>query len=454
MCNSIFLIVLIHFLSVNSIYSGDNHHQRGIVICMGVQVSHFMGIWSSIHLLRNKLNSKLPIEIWMYSFEWESFSIGIQDILNKLNDNIEMNVNLKMIKNKFHDDLMNIQKPLNKMRNGISVKSDYLHFATKPLALTQSNFEEIILLDCDTILFVPPENLFDLSTYMETGTMFLNDKPIDWWPSHYPRYDPQWISNFIVEQNKIFHNRGNTKDIDIKLKKNFVNMQHFMACHDEYQSSRGKKGYCTQHRQESSLVIVNKALRKDAMIVLENITRNISLYERIYGDKETYWIAYEIANAPYSFSPWAAAHWGPTIDNNTCPDKVIIPTIAHYLPIRLDSSLQSLSSLPMPQIMSMNQMMLKHLRSMVATSGDIKLGVSLKVLVEEEKDSFVKASMNFTVCPNSIASFRRYHRCWSRHMKCTELTIFQKSLIKESLNLQREAKRLWNQHKQKQQKRL
>ena len=284
MCNSIFLIVLIHFLSVNSIYSGDNHHQRGIVICMGVQVSHFMGIWSSIHLLRNKLNSKLPIEIWMYSFEWESFSIGIQDILNKLNDNIEMNVNLKMIKNKFHDDLKNIQKPLNKMRNGISVKSDYLHFATKPLALTQSNFEEIILLDCDTILFVPPENLFDLSTYIETGTMFLNDKPIDWWPSHYPRYDPQWISNFIVEQNKIFHNRGNTKDIDIKLKKNFVNMQHFMACHDEYQSSRGKKGYCTQHRQESSLVIVNKALRKDAMIVLENITRNMSLYEHIYGD--------------------------------------------------------------------------------------------------------------------------------------------------------------------------
>ena len=452
------LIIFILFYIINSSDNHQNHHRKGIILCMGVQISHFMGVWSSIHLIRNKLNSKLPIEIWMYSFEWESLSIGIQDVLNKLNDNIEMNIKLKMINdnynnhhnnnnnnNNIEDDLIDIKHSLNTIRNGISVKSDYLHFSTKPLALIQSNFEEIILLDCDTLLFIPPEELFGLSSYLETGTMFLNDKPIDWWPSHYPRYDPQWISKFITEQNKIFHN-SNTNNIRIKLKKNDIDIQQHMPCNDEYQSSKGKKGYCTQHRQESSMVIMNKALRKDAMMVLENITENISLYERIYGDKETYWIAHEIADAPYSFSPWAAAHWGPFISNNTCPDKVIIPTIAHYLPSKLDSSLQSSSS---PQIMSMNQMILKHLKGMGIVSGDAQMGVSHKLLVEEEKDGYFKAFMDFEECPKNIASFRRYHRCWSRHMACTELTSFQTNIIKEFINLQKEARQLWNQHKTK-----
>ena len=48
------------------------------------------------------------------------------------------------------------------------------------------------------------------------------------------------------------------------------------------------------------------------MRILKDITDRLGeeVYSHIYGDKETYWMACELAGAPYAFNDWAASHWG------------------------------------------------------------------------------------------------------------------------------------------------
>ena len=35
------------------------------------------------------------------------------------------------------------------------------------------------------------------------------------------------------------------------------------------------------------------------------------VYSNTYGDKESYWLACELAGSPYAFNTYAAAHWSP-----------------------------------------------------------------------------------------------------------------------------------------------
>ena len=38
------------------------------------------------------------------------------------------------------------------------------------------------------------------------------------------------------------------------------------------------------------------------------------VYSNTYGDKESYWLACELAGNPYAFNNYAAAHWSPMSD--------------------------------------------------------------------------------------------------------------------------------------------
>lgn len=57
-----------------------------------------------------------------------------------------------------------------------------------------------MLLDSDAVLFVSPETIFSSELYASTGTLFLHDKFIDYWP--YKRYDPSWMYGFLTKFNR------------------------------------------------------------------------------------------------------------------------------------------------------------------------------------------------------------------------------------------------------------
>jgi hypothetical protein len=110
-------------------------------------------------------------------------------------------------------------------------------------------------------------------------------------------------------------------------------------------------GLCSVHRQESSLLLFDKQRQHRATRILADLTQRLGteLYGRIYGDKETYWLACELAQAPYAFSHWALSHYGlRNASTRTCPEHPNDPRFAHYMP-----------DYGPPRLLSLNQVRLR-----------------------------------------------------------------------------------------------
>ena len=67
------------------------------------------------------------------------------------------------------------------------------------------SLDEVMAIDVDTVLFTHPAMLFDSAQYKETGTLFLLDKFLNWWPHYYTPFDEQWLHHFISHYDGNFH---------------------------------------------------------------------------------------------------------------------------------------------------------------------------------------------------------------------------------------------------------
>jgi len=122
--------------SVSTAYSG-----RGIVISAG---SNYLRVWPNVVMMLRSLNSSLPIEVWTKDQEeYDATSPLIY----------QMRTEFK------------IAISVHKLSDYMSIVWDMMDlptiFKVKALALLFSSFEEIILLDTDSIPVMDPEVLFD-----------------------------------------------------------------------------------------------------------------------------------------------------------------------------------------------------------------------------------------------------------------------------------------------------
>ena len=133
-------------------------------------------------------------------------------------------------------------------------------------------------IDVDTVLFTNPDKLFHTAQYRETGTLFLLDKFLNWWPHYYSPYDVQWLHHFIS------HYDGNFHHIVVQ---NISSMKYFER--EEFKAFLTTR---SQHLAESSIVLFDKSRHRRTMAILEDITNRygFELYRNTYGDKESYWI--------------------------------------------------------------------------------------------------------------------------------------------------------------------
>lgn len=254
------------------------HSEKGIVFSMGPSESHFMGVYATSKSIRSMSN--ISIEVWCYRFEFVQISQNIKKTLEKIEK-----VSFKILPDPpilyAHEHTLTNLKAAQK---GRSWKTDYLHFASKPLALLTTNFTEVLLLDSDTVLFVPPEDLFALSFYRTTGTLFLRDKFLDYWP--YQIRPNDWMQRFLVDFNRqpfetIPLSSADSipvpsLDIDEtkKLSKKFL-----QSC--MYSGSAVK----SFHIAESSVVLFDKKRQLRATAVLRMLTTSIfnDVYSHVYG---------------------------------------------------------------------------------------------------------------------------------------------------------------------------
>ncbi|KAI5456492.1 mannosyltransferase putative-domain-containing protein [Mariannaea sp. PMI_226] len=151
-------------------------------------------------------------------------------------------------------------------------------WAIKPFAALASRFEQVILLDADTVFLQDPEELLRQDRYQETGAMLFHDRLL--WKGGFPERQDWW-------HEQIKHPSKETE-------KSLVWTERY--------SEEG----------DSGLVVVDKS-RLDVLIGLLHIgwqnsydVREEWTYKITYGDKETWWIGFEATESTYAFSP----HYG------------------------------------------------------------------------------------------------------------------------------------------------
>ncbi|MCO5585475.1 hypothetical protein L7F22_039408 [Adiantum nelumboides] len=158
-------------------------------------------------------------------------------------------------------------------------------WATKAFAVVASQFSQVILADVDTILLEPPETFFEEEDYKKSGTLFFSDRNVD----DYRETINDWILDQLGEKS-----RGPSKSLE---------ESYFWK-------------HVTHYRQESGVVVVDKrrahvfaSLLFTAWMNLQVIRDQVT-YWLFHGDKESFWLAFELARLPYYMNNHGAGNLG------------------------------------------------------------------------------------------------------------------------------------------------
>ncbi|ETP04396.1 hypothetical protein F441_18812 [Phytophthora nicotianae CJ01A1] len=189
----------------------------------------------------------------------------------------------------------------------------------KPLAVYHTDVRHVMLMDVDDIVIKNPAILRDLEEYHKTGTTFFYDRV----HSHCnefvngddegSKYLPKLFSNFSYDRFNV--TGGENPSVHV--------LESF--------AYTGK----TCHEMDSSLVLVDKERAGQTVmdVMLWFITEERFRFRYSFGDKETFWLSFEMAHVPYSFSPWGVSvvSSSPNKDAEKHPDS-LCGSILQYLP--------------------------------------------------------------------------------------------------------------------------
>ena len=133
-------------------------------------------------------------------------------------------------------------------------------FQIKPIALLLSSFEEIIFVDSDNLPLIDPEVLFDTDEYKENGAIFWKD----YW-------------QYGINDN---HDHAGVRQLH-----QMLNMPE--PTHGEFEFESGQMVINKVRHYRALQVVLFMALNKDVF------------YRLVYGDKDTYRIAWKFCEAPF-----------------------------------------------------------------------------------------------------------------------------------------------------------
>ncbi|KAF9549406.1 hypothetical protein EC957_003795 [Mortierella hygrophila] len=226
--------------SLHSTFKG-----RGLVFCAGNNQFEF--VVTSIQAVRNRLKSTLPIQV--FHMGDGDMSPARQDYLRQMAADIEIIDVTKILDNDY-------------MRLG--------GWSIKPFAMLASSFEEVMFVDADAYFLQDPAVLFQDPGYLATGALFFYDRTLfpgwtdgsDWLKSITP------ILSSFPRISRMF-----------RLK--------------------------SAHEQESGVVLINKKTRFLGLMGTCKMNgkweRDLVSYKIFHGDKETFWIGFEMIQEPYVF---------------------------------------------------------------------------------------------------------------------------------------------------------
>jgi len=226
-------------------------------------------LYSNIKYLREKFNCNLPIEIWQIGQE-------ISDVMKYI---------LESNQEKWNITFKNV--------NDYTDNSEHWKgYQIKAFVLKYTDFDEIILCDCDSIFLASPEIIFKDPNYIKTGTFFFKD---------FLRHLP---SNNDEETNR-----------KIWFKNMFPIPPQYLPEECYYLYNMKTKKQQMWFYQESGVVYLNKTMHLDIIEKIYILNENHKeTYKYVHGDKETFWIACLLCNKPFYMNNYPGINLEPEIN--------------------------------------------------------------------------------------------------------------------------------------------
>lgn len=171
----------------------------------------------------------------------------------------------------------------------------------KPFALLAAPFKEVLLMDADSVLMQPPEALFADPGYKSEGALFFHDRTL--FPTDH--YKQEWLVGMFP------------KPLSERLKTlRYYKMQ-------------------TTYEQEAGVVVIDKARHYAAVLAVCRLNtppeREKVIHEETHGDKETFWLGFELLGHPYSFMPHLPGSIGSVqVDFQDSSALAICGKLAHF----------------------------------------------------------------------------------------------------------------------------
>lgn len=185
----------------------------------------------------------------------------------------------------------------------------FKRFSNKWLAAMFNSFEEMILLDTDTVLFVNPKHMFETPEYSESGTHFFRDRPI----AEFVKKSDVTLYHHLLPSLKERSLLGIPSTSKYTLQNPFFKSQR-------------------KHVMESGLVVINRKQYLDGLL----ISTFLQLWEEtsspFHGDKELFWLGQAISGKDrYKFNKNVAGAIGILRKDEKDGTEYICSTqIAHF----------------------------------------------------------------------------------------------------------------------------
>ena len=234
---------------------------RGIVLTGGSK--HFNFAIQMLTNLRNILNCTLPVEVFVNG--QEDFKPTQIIALQKFKDVKVIDINSRL-------DVTDLEG-----------------WAIKPFAILASRFQEVIYMDVDVLILKDPAVLFSDPEYKRLGTLFYRDRSFSMAPK-----DPTGFTRKLL----------------------------LYPSEEAKETRMWKHPIYGGHEMEAGIVVYNK--RSENLYALALVTRlqmtqeREEMYKYYLGDKESFWIAHELLELPYNFSPTYAQNIGFVSNGYVC----------------------------------------------------------------------------------------------------------------------------------------
>lgn len=214
----------------------------------------------NIDNLYNRLGVTIPMELWQVGKEIS------QDTLHRIQ---VLNMSIGKIAFKNVEDYTKHPE-------------HFKGWQIKAFMLKYTNFDEVIISDCDVVYGMNPEVIFKDEGYIKTGTYFFRD-----YQYHYPKnineimQRKKFIRRYLPEKKSIFPSEWNYVYENI------------------YDPNKHIWYY-----QESGCVFFNKKRHTTTVELIYYMNDNWKdTYKFIYGDKETFWLSCVVTNTEFTMNP-------------------------------------------------------------------------------------------------------------------------------------------------------